>query len=235
MQASFFRRGSLPRVCVSAVAAASIVAVVVAIFPGPIPSAVALSTSASASEGGAFPASFADLAERVTPTVVNISSERTAGAGQRVAPRLQIPPGSPFEPFFREFFERHFEGAPMTPPAYRGTFVGSGFIVDPQGLIVTNHHVVQGADEIIVTLHDGRKFEAELRGADENTDLALLSIAAEGALPHVEFGDSDAVRVGDWVVAVGNPFGLGGTVTAGIVSARGAGHSVRSPRRLPAD
>ena len=94
----------------------------------------------------------------------------------------------------------------MRPPAFRGTSVGSGFIVDPQGLIVTNNHVVQGADEIIVTLHDGRKFEAELRGVDENTDLALISIDAKDVLPYAEFGDSDAVRVGDWVVAVGNPF-----------------------------
>ena len=221
MQAIFFRRGRLLRMGVSVLAGASIVAIVVALYTGPVTSAATLTTPVTLSEGSAFPSSFADLAERVTPTVVNISTARTRISGERAVPQFQIPPGSPFEPFFREFFERYFEGTPNRPPAFRGTFVGSGFIVDPQGLIVTNHHVVQGADEIIVTLHDGRKFEAELRGVDENTDLALLSIAAKDALPYAEFGDSDAVRVGDWVVAVGNPFGLGGTVTAGIVSARG--------------
>ena len=221
MQAIFFRRGRLRRMGVSVLAGASIVAIVAALYTGPVTSAATLTTPVTLSEGSAFPSSFADLAERVTPTVVNISTARTRISGERAVPQFQIPPGSPFEPFFREFFERYFEGTPNRPPAFRGTFVGSGFIVDPQGLIVTNHHVVQGADEIIVTLHDGRKFEAELRGVDENTDLALLSIAAKDALPYAEFGDSDAVRVGDWVVAVGNPFGLGGTVTAGIVSARG--------------
>ena len=221
MQAIFSRKGRLRRLGVSVLAGASIVAIVAVLYTGPVTSAVTLTTPVTFSEGSAFPSSFADLAERVTPTVVNISAERTKISGQRVVPQLQIPPGSPFEPFFREFFERYFEGAPMRPPAFRGTSVGSGFIVDPQGLIVTNNHVVQGADEIIVTLHDGRKFEAELRGVDENTDLALISISAKDVLPYAEFGDSDAVRVGDWVIAVGNPFGLGGTVTAGIVSARG--------------
>ena len=116
----------------------------------------------------------------MTPTVVNISAERTSVSGQRTVPQFQIPPGSPFEPFFKEFFERYFEEAPTRPPAMRGTSVGSGFIIDSRGLIVTNNHVVRGADEITVTLHDGRQFEAELRGVDNNTDLALLSRRGEG-------------------------------------------------------
>ena len=221
MKAILSRKGPFRRLGVPVLAGASIVAIVAALYTGPVTSAATLATPVTFTEGSAFPSSFADLAESVTPAVVNISAVRTKVSGQRVVPQLQIPPGSPFEPFFREFFERYFEGSPNRPPALRGTSVGSGFIVNPQGLIVTNNHVVQGADEIVVTLHDGRKFEAELRGVDENTDLALLSIAAENALPYAEFGDSDAVRVGDWVIAVGNPFGLGGTVTAGIVSARG--------------
>ena len=209
------------RIGVPALAGASIVAIVAALYTGPVTSAVALTTPVTFTEGSSFPSSFADLAERVTPTVVNISAERTSVSGQRTVPQFQIPPGSPFEPFFKEFFERYFEEAPTRPPAMRGTSVGSGFIIDSRGLIVTNNHVVRGADEITVTLHDGRQFEAELRGVDNNTDLALLSVAAKDPLPYAEFGDSDAVRVGDWVIAVGNPFGLGGTVTAGIVSARG--------------
>ena len=221
MQAILSRNGRLRRLGVPVLAGASIVAIVAALYTGPVTSAAALTTPVTFTEGGAFPSSFADLAERVTPTVVNISAARTRVSGQRAVPQFQVPPGSPLEPFFREFFDRYFEGAPRAPRTYRGASVGSGFIVNPEGLIVTNHHVVQGADEITVTLHDGRKFEAELRGVDENTDLALLSVAANETLPYAEFGDSDAVRVGDWVIAVGNPFGLGGTVTAGIVSARG--------------
>ena len=221
MHALFSRKGRLRWIGVPVLAGASIVAIVAALYTGPVTSAVALTTPVAFTEGSAFPSSFADLAERVTPSVVNISAERIKVSGQQVAPQFQIPPGSPLEPFFREFFERYFEGAPNRPPALRGTSVGSGFIVNPEGLIVTNNHVIRGADEITVTLHDGRKFEAELRGVDENTDLALLSVTTKDALPYVEFGDSDAVRVGDWVIAVGNPFGLGGTVTAGIVSARG--------------
>lgn len=221
MHAIFSRRGRLRRIGIPLVAGASVVALTAALYTGPVTSAAALATPVTFTEGPSHPGSFADLAERVTPTVVNISVERQRVSGQATAPQFQLPPGSPFEPFFREFFERYFQDAPTRPPAFRGTSVGSGFIVDPRGLIVTNNHVVQNADEITVTLHDGRKFEAELRGVDENTDLALLSISAEDPLPFAEFGDSDAVRVGDWVIAVGNPFGLGGTVTAGIVSARG--------------
>jgi len=224
MQAKFSRSGGLRRIRrlgIPIVAGAAVVALAATLYTGSVTSAVAVATPVALSEGSIRPASFADLAERVTPTVVNISSQRTAVSAGKRMPQFQVPPGSPFEPFFREFFERYFEGAPTPPRRFRGASVGSGFIVDANGLIVTNNHVVRDADEITVTLHDGRQFEAELRGTDENTDLALLSIPVDEALPFAEFGDSDAVRVGDWVIAVGNPFGLGGTVTAGIVSARG--------------
>ena len=210
------RRTALP-----VLAGASIAALAAGLYIAPATSAVTSAAPATSVEGAVRPSSFADLAERVTPTVVNISAEHERASGRPPLPQLQIPPGSPFEPFFREFFERYFEGGPTQPPKSRNTSVGSGFIVDPQGLIVTNHHVVRDADTITVTLQDGRKLEAELRGVDRNTDLALLSVRTKDALPYAEFGDSDAVRVGDWVIAVGNPFGLGGTVTAGIVSARG--------------
>ena len=224
MHAMFSRSGCLrriPWIGIPVVAGASIVALTATLYTGSVASAGALTTPVTFTEGPARPLSFADLAERVTPTVVNISAERTSVSARKRTPQYQIPPGSPLEPFFRKFFERYSEGPKMRPRGFRGASLGSGFIIDPQGLIVTNNHVVNEADKIVVTLHDGRQFEAELRGVDENTDLALLSIPVKDPLPFAEFGDSDTVRVGDWVIAVGNPFGLGGTVTAGIVSARG--------------
>ncbi len=187
--------------------------------------AAIIATSAAALARPA-PESFADLVEQVAPAVVTVSSlhkaaPRTSGfeGGER---HLPFPPGSPFP----EFFERHFdrdglEGRAPGPSERRATGVGSGFIMDPDGTIVTNNHVVEGAEKIEVTLKDGRTFEAELIGRDEKTDLALLKIESDEPLATVAFGDSDRIRVGDWVMAIGNPFGLGGTVTAGIVSARG--------------
>ena len=172
-------------------------------------------------QGPSAPPGFADLAERVVPSVVNISVKGPEAAGRTPFSMPDLPPGSWFGPHFREFFERYFEDPQPVPPGPRSASQGSGFLIDPEGLIVTNYHVVRGTAGITVTLHDGRRFDAEVRGVDERTDLALLSIPAEEPLPHAELGDSDALRVGDWVVAVGNPFGLGGTVTAGIVSARG--------------
>jgi serine protease Do len=164
------------------------------------------------------PDSFAPLAKEVSPAVVYVETERQRETG---AAGLPFPEGSPFEEFFRRFGQPDGmpEGqAPQQRPV-RG--VGSGFIIDDEGVIVTNNHVVEGADDIEVTLTDGRKFDAELVGTDPQTDLAVIRIDPDGPLPELEFGDSDAIEVGDWVMAVGNPFGLGGTVTAGIVSARG--------------
>lgn len=163
-----------------------------------------------------LPGSFANLVERVTPAVVNIST--SSEVRSRVMPLPQFPPGSPFEDFFRQFEPFMRNGIPQRREV---TTLGSGFIIDPEGYVVTNNHVVEDATDIRVTLQDGTQLDAELVGRDPKTDLALLKVDADEPLPFLEFGDSDSVRVGDWVIAVGNPFGLGGTVTAGIVSARG--------------
>ena len=162
---------------------------------------------AGSAHARAAPDSFADLVEKLLPAVVNISTTQvveSSGGSQE------------FEEFFREFFERRGE----QPQRRRESSLGSGFIIDASGYIVTNHHVIEGADEITVLLHDGTSLKAEVIGSDEKTDLAIMKVANGGPLPAVEWGDSDHVRIGDWVIAIGNPFGLGGTVTAGIVSAR---------------
>ena len=179
------------------------------------------------------PDSFADLAATLAPAVVNISSQETiqAKADRPTGPDMpQFPPGSPFEQFFRDFMQRHGGGNggggggdddDNGGQPRHGTALGSGFIIDPAGYIVTNNHVIDGADEITVTLHDGTSLKAKLIGHDDRTDVALLKVDSDKPLPAVPFGDSDTARVGDWVLAIGNPFGLGGSVTAGIVSARG--------------
>ncbi len=184
-------------------------------------------------------AGFADLAERLLPAVVNISTTQiirpdrspggdrepgTPGPQSRRGPNAQpdipqFPPGSPFEEFFKEFFDRQGRGNPDAAPR-RMQSLGSGFIVDPSGYVVTNNHVIDGADEIRVTLHDNTQLTAKLIGRDTKTDIALLKVDSPKPLPAVKFGNSDTARVGDWVVAIGNPFGLGGSVTVGIVSAR---------------
>ncbi|MEI8394185.1 MAG: DegQ family serine endoprotease [Rhodospirillaceae bacterium] len=167
---------------------------------------------------------FADLAERLLPAVVNISTTQTVaqrhGNKGGATPEIpQFPPGSPFEEFFKDFFDR--QGKEPNAPPRRATSLGSGFIVDAKkGLVVTNNHVIQDADEITVILHDDTNLKAEVVGRDTKTDIALLKVPTDHALVAVPFGDSDKMRVGDWVLAIGNPFGLGGTVTAGILSAR---------------
>jgi len=163
------------------------------------------------------PDSFADLAERLLPSVVNISTTQVQKKDEKGGPQVpRFPEGSPFQDFFKEFFDRQQREAPQS----RATSLGSGFIISESGYVVTNNHVIAEADEITVTLHDDSKLKAKLIGRDPKTDLALLKVEPESPLPAVPFGDSAATRVGDWVVAIGNPFGLGGTVTAGIVSAR---------------
>ncbi len=177
-------------------------------------------TPAPAAPSGA-PASFADLAERLLPAVVNISStqkaEERADRGTGVP---QFPPGSPFEQFFKDFLQRHGNNV-QPPPGARAISLGSGFIIDPSGIIVTNNHVIANADVITVILQDNTTLKAEVVGRDLRTDIAVLRVHPAHPLPAVTFGDSHTARVGDWVLAIGNPFGLGGTVTAGIVSARG--------------
>ena len=170
------------------------------------------------------PESFADLAAKLLPAVVNVSTTQSSkpsstppqGERRRLPEMPQFPPGSPFEEFFREFFERN---RPESQPK-RATSLGSGFIIDPSGLIVTNNHVIADADEVTVNLHDDTSLKAEVIGRDTKTDLALLRVKSSKPLTAVAWGNSDKSRVGDWVVAIGNPFGLGGTVTAGILSAR---------------
>jgi len=159
------------------------------------------------------PESFAPLAEKVTPAVVNISSVHQSAAGEMPDLPFDVPEGSPFEDFFRQF-----GGPGQRPREVMG--LGSGFIIDPSGYVVTNNHVVDDASGIKVTLPDGKQYDAKVIGTDKQTDLALLKIEAKTTLPAVEWGDSDTLKVGDWVMAVGNPFGLGGSVTAGIISAR---------------
>lgn len=174
------------------------------------------------------PESFADLAEGLLPSVVNISTTQSldkggatdAGPGEDMMP--QFPPGSPFEDMFRDFFDRH-KMAPngqSQPSMRRVTSLGSGFVIDPSGYIVTNNHVIQNAEEITVILHDDTNLPAKVVGRDSKTDLAVLKVTPPRPLTAIKWGDSDKLRIGDWVLAIGNPFGLGGSVTAGIISAR---------------
>ena len=161
------------------------------------------------------PDSFADLANQLLPVVVNISTTQTVTASAGV-PQLpaDLPQDSPLRQLFKDYMDKN-KNAPR-----HITSLGSGFIVDPSGIIVTNNHVVEDADEITVTLNDGTSLPAKLLGRDDKTDLALLKVVPKKPLPSSHFGNSDKARVGDWVMAIGNPFGLGSTVTAGIVSAR---------------
>jgi len=188
------------------------------LFVPPVPQAAARSA----------PDSFADLAVKLLPAVVNVSSTQTMtaknipGGGGPEMP--MFPPGSPFEQFFKDFLNRNRPGQggnDQPRPERRAQSLGSGFIIDSSGYVVTNNHVIEGADEVSVTLQDNTTLKAEIVGRDESGDIALLKVKTDKQLPTVDFGDSSQMRVGDWVLAIDNPFGLGGSVTAGIVSARG--------------
>ena len=157
-----------------------------------------------------IPSSFADLAERLMPSVVNISTTTTVTTQLNPFP-FQFPPGSPFEDMFREF---------GTPQERKTSALGSGFIIDEKGIVITNNHVIQGAEDIVVRVNGDKDFKAKVLGADSGMDLAVLQIESDEKFKPVKFGNSNNARIGDWVIAIGNPFGLGGTVTAGIVSAR---------------
>jgi serine protease Do len=170
------------------------------------------------------PDNIADVAEKVINAVVNISTSQSVENKNSAAPP-SLPPGSPFEEFFDEFFKNrrgqqgdNNQNRPNTPR--RVNSLGSGFIIDPSGIVVTNNHVIADADEVTVILNDGSRLKAEILGRDTKVDLALLRVKPEKPLTSVQFGDSERLRLGEWVVAIGNPFSLGGTVTAGIVSAR---------------
>ena len=173
----------------------------------------------------AAPDSFADLAEQVTGAVVNISASTTVETRNRTLP--QLPQGTPFEDLFEEFFNRRGQGqgpgaeGPRLPQQRRSNSLGSGFVIDPSGIVVTNNHVIGDANDISVIFADGTRLKADIVGKDSKVDLAVLRVKSDKPLKAVPFGDSDAIRPGDWVLAIGNPFGLGGSVTAGIVSARG--------------
>jgi len=164
------------------------------------------------------PEGIADVAEQVIDSVVNISTKQTVD--MRGGEMPQLPPGSPFEEFFEEFFKNHKGQNGENPHPRRVNSLGSGFIIDPSGLVVTNNHVIADADEVDVILNDGTTVKASVVGKDLKTDLALLKFKPPHPLKAVKFGDSDKLRLGEWVIAIGNPFSLGGTVTAGIVSAR---------------
>ncbi|MEW6489239.1 MAG: DegQ family serine endoprotease [Thermodesulfobacteriota bacterium] len=181
---------------------------------------LALGLTATAPGAAPAPESFAPLAERLGPSVVNIS---TSGTVRQASPFRAPPRGGrdPFREFFGEEFFRRFFGE-EAPREFRSQSLGSGFILDAEGYVITNHHVIRNADEIVVKLSDDVEFAATVVGTDPKTDLALIKIDPKGAQLHpAELGDSDAIRVGDWVMAIGNPFGYGHTVTAGIVSAKG--------------
>ena len=193
--------------------------------------ALLLAASAAVATGPAMaraaPDSFADLAARLLPSVVNISTTQILktsdeGGGGQGAPDLpQFPPGSPFDKFFHDFLEHGLpKGDHPDLEPRKATSLGSGFIIDPAGYIVTNNHVIADADQITVILHDNTNLKAKVVGRDTKTDIALLKVVAKQPLPAVAWGNSDVARVGDWVLAIGNPFGLGGSVTAGILSAR---------------
>jgi serine protease Do len=170
------------------------------------------------------PEGIADAAEQVIDAVVNISTKQKVDLNSGAGNMPQLPPGSPFEEFFEEFFKNRRgpggQGPNGNAPTRRASSLGSGFIIDTEGYVVTNNHVIADADEVNVILNDGSTLRAELIGTDKKTDLALLKVTPTKPLKAVKFGDSDKLRLGEWVVAIGNPFSLGGTVTAGIVSAR---------------
>ena len=161
-------------------------------------------------ESKTVPSSFADLAEKLMPSVVNISTTQTIKTTSNPFP-FQFPPGSPFEDMFKEF---------NRPTERKATALGSGFIIDKKGLVVTNNHVIQGAEDIFISVNGSTEYKAKVVGKDPYMDLAVLQIESNDKFEPDSFGDSDKARVGDWVIAIGNPFGFGGTVTSGIISSR---------------
>ena len=165
----------------------------------------------TASNSSNVPSSFADLAEELMPSVVNISTTQTVVTKTNPFPNFQFPPGSPFEDMFKEF---------GTPQERKASALGSGFIIDKDGTVVTNNHVIKDADDILVRVNGDKEYKAKIIGTDPLSDIAVLKIESDDTFKPVKFGNSDLARIGDWVIAIGNPFGLGGTVTSGIISAR---------------
>ncbi|MGO9008444.1 MAG: Do family serine endopeptidase [Beijerinckiaceae bacterium] len=209
-------KASLPMIR-HALSARSLRALALAVFLGF--GAVPLMVLSAQARG---PDTFADLAESVSDAVVNISATQTLEE-KRATNVPQLEPGTPLDEMFEEFFRRHRQGEndqPQRPHERKSNSLGSGFVIDPAGIIITNNHVIADANEVTVIFTDGQKLKAEIVGKDAKVDVAVLRVKPEKPLKAVKFGDSDKMRVGDWVMAVGNPFGLGGSVTAGIISAR---------------
>jgi len=178
----------------------------------PVIAGAALLPTSAASRGA--PDSFADLAAQLSPTVVNVSTSQKLKRPRSTQPMPKLPEGSGLDEFFKDYLDKG-KAAPK-----RVTSLGSGFVIDASGLIVTNNHVIEDADQINVILNDGTTLPAKIVGRDSKTDIALLRVKPKALLPTARLGDSDRARVGEWVMAIGNPFGLGGSVTAGIISAR---------------
>ncbi|MFY8116009.1 MAG: trypsin-like peptidase domain-containing protein, partial [Rhabdaerophilum sp.] len=199
------RAGLLPRLRRAAGAAALAVIVL-------LPNAAAVQARG--------PEQIADTAERVMDAVVNIKANQRQA--QRSVPMPQMPPGSPFEDLFNDFFNRRGPGggpgAPGPQPNQRASSLGSGFVIDAGGTVVTNNHVIAEANDITVVFNDGTELKAEVVGKDAKTDIAVLKVKSDKPLKFVKFGDSERLRIGEWVIAIGNPFGFGGSVSAGIVS-----------------
>jgi len=172
---------------------------------------IVLSLPTSFANAKNIPSSFADLAEKLMPSVVNIASTQTIKTTSNPFKNFQFPPGSPFEEMFKEFNKQ---------TERKATALGSGFIIDRKGIVVTNNHVIQGAEDIIVSVNGSTEYKAKVIGTDPYMDLAVLQIVSDEKFETVSFGDSDKARVGDWVIAIGNPYGFGGTVTSGIISSR---------------
>lgn len=191
-----------------------------------LPAVLAIAVSSAPGAGtlrpalaqSAGPAPVADVAEQLVDAVVNIStSQKVASDGENPGPMPQIPEGSPFEDLFEDFFKNRRDGG----EGQKVNSLGSGFVIDASGIIVTNNHVIENADDIEAVFADGSKLKAKLLGTDTKTDLSVLKVEPPKPLTAVKFGDSRKMRIGDWVMAIGNPFGLGGSVTLGIISARG--------------
>ena len=172
---------------------------------------ILLNFSTLSTHSKTVPSSFADLAEKLMPSVVNIATTQTIKTTTNPFKNFQFPPGSPFEEMFKEF-NRQTER--------KATALGSGFIIDKKGIVVTNNHVIQGAEDIVVSVNGSTEYKAKVIGTDPYMDLAVLQIESDEKFIPVSFGNSDKARIGDWVIAIGNPFGLGGTVTSGIISSR---------------
>ena len=177
---------------------------------------VAALTLLQALSASARPESLSPLVDQISASVVNITTS-TVVAG-RTGPQGIVPEGSPFEDFFREFQDRN-NGDQGDRPR-RSSALGSGFVISEDGFVVTNNHVIEGADEILIEFFDGKELKAEVVGTDPNTDIAVLKVVHDEPLPFVGFGDSNTAKVGDWVIAMGNPLGQGFSVSAGIISAR---------------